>query len=70
MKTGDQVEIGCDGRIVPGRVLMASPNGRSLILTFETILDNHVAMMPVLQQDDGGYVALVTGSPITLKAIP
>lgn len=25
---------------------------------------------PVLQQDDGGYVALMTGSPITLKAAP
>jgi len=49
---------------------MASQNGRSLVLEFEAILDGHVGAMPVLQQDDGGYVALMTGSPITLKAAP
>jgi hypothetical protein len=30
-------------------------------------LDSHVWTIPVLQQDDGSYCALMTGTPIEIK---
>jgi hypothetical protein len=61
--TGDRVRITCDGRTVDGTVLLASGNGRSLMLSFEAILAGHVGMMPVLAEDDaptGEYRSLMS----------
>lgn len=52
MKTGDRVSVTMEGRTVDAVVILASPNGRSLILQFEAILGGYVGMMPVL--DDHG----------------
>jgi hypothetical protein len=68
LKTGDRVEISCEGRTVTGTVLLASGNGRSLALEYEAILAGFVGSMPVMQRDDGSYVAL-TGTPITLRRV-
>lgn len=69
LKTGDSVLIECDGRKVKGDVLLASGNGKSLMLSFEAILDGCVGMMPVSRDDDGKYSALMTGSPVVLTKL-
>lgn len=70
MKTGDDVVIECQGWTIPGTVTLASPNGVSLILSFEAILDGHVGMMPVLLNDDGEYRSIMTGVLVKLKYQP
>jgi hypothetical protein len=55
------------GHTVSGHILMASGNSKSLMLSFEAILDGHVAMMPVLMGGDGAYYSLVTGNMVTIK---
>jgi hypothetical protein len=67
MKTGDKVQIECDGRSVPGTVLLASKNGKSLMLSFEAVLDGHAGMMPVTRNDDGSYQSIMTGILVKLR---
>jgi hypothetical protein len=67
MRTGDAVTIECDGRTIPGTVILASPNGVSLMLGFEAVLDGHLGMMPVLRDDDGSYASIMTGIKVTLR---
>jgi hypothetical protein len=62
MKTGDSVTIICQGSTVVGEVLLASSNGKSIMLGFEAILADHVGMMPVLLDDDGVYRSLQVNS--------
>lgn len=66
MKTGDAVQIECDGRTIPGTVILASPNGASLMLGFEAVLDGHLGMMPVSRNDDGSYQSIMTGIVVQL----
>jgi hypothetical protein len=66
VKTGDRVRLGCEGSTVEATVLLASENGKSLMLYFEAILAGHVGMMPVLRDDDGTYRTLMTGSVVTV----
>jgi hypothetical protein len=70
MKTGDAVWIEYEGRGVRGRILLASPNGESLMLGFDVILGGHVGMMPILQRADGGYLSLIEGKPVKIFPIP
>jgi hypothetical protein len=51
LKTGDKVWIRFEDRSVPGEIILASDNGRSLMLGFEAIIDGHVGRMPVLMID-------------------
>jgi hypothetical protein len=66
MKTGDPVVIGYGRKTVPGRVLIVSPNGKSLMLSFDAMLGGHIGMMPVLQNDDGSYVSIIEGKEVRL----
>lgn len=66
MKKGDRVTVTCAGRTVPAEVALISSNGKSLVLTFDAMLDGHVGTMPVLRDDEGIYRALVTGSELTI----
>lgn len=68
IKTGDKVTIVCRGAMhpVPGTVLLASENGKSLALSFDAILDGHLGMMPVLLGDDGLYRSVVTGTEVVI----
>jgi hypothetical protein len=70
LRKGDEVQIRCTGKSITGTVLMASSNGKSLMLGFEAIIDGHVGMMPVLQDDDGTYHSIVTGIQVELRARP
>lgn len=63
-RTGDAVWIGCGGRRVEGEVLLASANGRSLMLHFEAILAGCVRSMPVLRGDDGVFRCIVNQEPV------
>lgn len=50
-QVGDLVEVRCDGASAPGVVILASRNGRSLMLSFEGIVAGFLGMMPVLWDD-------------------
>lgn len=65
--TGDPVTIGCQGRTVQGVVELASPNGKSLMLSFEAMLAGHVGMMPVLLEDDGVFRSIISGIAVELE---
>jgi hypothetical protein len=69
MKTGDKVEIKHGDTTVDGLVVLASSNGKSLMLSFEAILSGHVGMMPVLQADDGVYRSIITGEEVSLRKL-
>jgi hypothetical protein len=64
MQTGDKVTLCCEGRRVEARVALASPNGRSVIFSFEAILAGHVGTMPVIMDDATHGVSLAGGLPI------
>jgi hypothetical protein len=68
---GDFVEIACGDRTLDGMVTLASPNGQSLIVMFDGMLDGHVGVMP-LHWHNEGFIALLTGTPVTLtrKELP
>lgn len=47
-KQGERVDITYSGRVVTGRVELASKNGVSLMLAFEARLGGYVGLMPVI----------------------
>jgi hypothetical protein len=67
--TGQKVQIECDGRTLPGSVVFASSNGKSLMLGFDAMLAGHLGMMPVLRDDDGIYHSIMTDVSVTLKPL-
>lgn len=66
-RSGDSVDITADGRTLAGMVTLASPNGVSLMLEFDGMLDGHLCAMPVQQEPDGRFVSLFTGKVVTLQ---
>jgi hypothetical protein len=54
-KKGDHVEIKHRGTSTSAVVLLASTNGRSMMLTFEGIVNGYIDAMPVLQDREGVY---------------
>jgi hypothetical protein len=57
-----------DGRSVQGKIELASSNGASLMLKFETVLGGYVGMMPVIREGDGpAYLDLIEGKPVTVE---
>lgn len=72
-KTGQSVVITCDGRSLPATVSLASENGRSLALSFDSALWNgggwYVGTMPVLRDADGVYRELMLGHPVHIELL-
>jgi len=68
-RTDEPVRITCEGRTVYGTVLLASQNGRALMLQFEALLAGHAGTMPVWQEDDGTFVSLVGRVPIGIERV-
>lgn len=65
--TGDRVWIECGGVTVFGRVILASENGRSLMLGFDGVLGGkHAGMCPVLRGDDGVYRSIINDVEVRL----
>ena len=69
MRTGQRVTITYDGRTLDGLVVLASGNGRSLMLSFEGILGGWVGMMPVLADGDGVFRPLNGDEPVSVIPI-
>lgn len=64
-KDGEQVRITVERHTVEGVVVLASLNGKALILDFDAILAGHVGSMPVLWRD-GGYWTVIGSTPVEL----
>ena len=66
-KTGDAVRITYRGRTVDGAIQLASPNGRSIMLSFEAVLGNYAGGMPAMRGENGGpFYCLVNNEEVTL----
>jgi len=52
LQRGDKVRFQFQGRTIDAMVILASVNGRSLILSFEGLVSGYVGMMPVVWEDD------------------
>jgi hypothetical protein len=68
-RTGEHVRITYGGRTVDGVVLLASPNGRSLMLGFDAMLGGYLGQMPVLF-DRGAFYDLIAVSRVDLEREP
>lgn len=72
--TGQAVRISVCGRTVNGTVLLASPNGASLMLEFDAGLwvggdrGMYAGQMPVLKGDDGVFRDLIASEPVSIEA--
>lgn len=71
-KTGEPCKIKVGGKTIVGRIELASPNGKSLFLTWEdgAILvsgGTYVNSMPVTADEDGDFQDLITGTVIELE---
>lgn len=67
-RTGDRVVLTLGQRTVDATVLLASENGRSLMLGFEAIVEGCVGMMPVFDDGSGTFHNIMTGTPVQLAA--
>jgi hypothetical protein len=67
-RQGDRVLIAVGSDRMPAVVILASRNGKSLMLEFEAVLHGHVGTMPVLQEEDGSFRSVVTGEVVELTA--
>jgi hypothetical protein len=69
-QTGDAISVGWgDATVqetVPGSILLASANARSLVIEFDAILGGYVGTMPLLQDDDGVYRTLGMGEVVKI----
>jgi len=69
-KTGDALRIEYGGRIVEGRVKLASPNGVSLMLEYEALLGGYAGQMPVLySHTKKGFFDILVREPVTLTPL-
>jgi hypothetical protein len=66
LDTGDRVMITCDGSTVPGVVLSASDDGRSLALMFDGAIAGYLRAMSVMRDRKGIYRTL-SNTPIILR---
>jgi hypothetical protein len=73
LKKGDKVKLTYGGETVEAEVLIASGNGRSLMLTFDALLKpeglragGFAGMLPVLREDDGQYRDIYLGQDVNI----
>jgi hypothetical protein len=55
------------GRTVMGLIELASPNGKSLFLSYVGFLGGYLGGMPVLQGDDGIYRSVGEDCPVMIE---
>ena len=72
LRKGDVVTATYGERAVEARVILASENGKSLVIKWDDgMLGGHVGMMPILKHDQTGkYHSLIEGRVITLTRKP
>lgn len=67
-RTGEECRITYGGRNEPAKVLLGSPNGKSLMLSFDAMLGGYVGMMPVTWHDEPGeFRDLICNLPVQLR---
>jgi hypothetical protein len=66
LQRGAFVEVTAEGRTVRAMVILASPNGRSLMLMFDGMLGGYAGTLPLFLDDDGIYRGLVDQMPVTI----
>lgn len=65
---GDYVWLTAEDRTVAALVVLASDNGRSLMLAFDAMVHGHAGLMPVSRLDDGKYVTLFGGYGLQIES--
>lgn len=65
----DDIEVTCEGRTVEGKVILASPNGLSLMIGFEAMFGGHVGMMPVTMRDQNNGYSIIDGTDVTIRKV-
>jgi len=69
-KTSDPVRIRYEGRVVAGKVLLASGNGVSLFLGFQALLGGHLDGMPVIWDEAAGeFQSIVTSKRVEIGSV-
>lgn len=70
LKIGDTVHCVFCGSMFEARVILASNNGKSLLLEFDGMVGNrrgwYVGTMPVLREDSGFYFDITHHEPILI----
>jgi hypothetical protein len=66
---GDFVRLSSGDRRIRAMVMLASPNGRSLVLGFEGLFRGHLGMMPVLQDEAGVYHTVFTDAVVEIERL-
>jgi hypothetical protein len=67
---GDLAKVQYGDDTVEAEVVLASSNGRSLMLAFEGRLGGHLGSMAVLEDDHGEYRSIITHQAVTLTLLP
>jgi hypothetical protein len=66
---GEFVKVTLGGRTVRAVVMLASGNGRSLMLQFDAMVGGYPGMMPVMcANDELGFVDLFEQRPVRIEA--
>lgn len=70
MKRGDYVWIERNGQRVQAMVTLASPNGKSLMVSFDAMFHGYAGTMPLLQDEaTGEYTDLMEGHLVKVTRI-
>lgn len=69
VETGARVRVTFGGRSAPATVLLASKNGRSLVLEFEAILGGYVGLLPLLWRDGAFHELIDDARTATIEVI-
>jgi hypothetical protein len=65
LQRGDFVRVAAPERALDAMVVLASPNGRSIILMFDGILGGWVGELAAFRGDDGRWAA-IDGMPLQI----
>jgi hypothetical protein len=63
---GDSIIVECDGKSVPGSVVLSSENGKSLAVAFEGKLGMHAGGMLLTKLDEERYQSVVDNVVVTV----
>jgi hypothetical protein len=69
-QAGDDLVLIYRDRSEPATVILATPNGKTLLLSFDALLGGHAGAMPVQADDDGEFWSAVSGEPVILSVKP
>jgi hypothetical protein len=68
LRKHDLIEITHEGRTIDGVVLMASENGKSLMIAFDAMISGHLGMMPLMMDGVTGQ-SIIDGTEVIIKRV-